>query len=382
MMPDRTRRPRLYFDHNASAPLRDTAREAMLAALQATGNPSSVHGEGRKLRRMIEDARESVAALVGAPPAGVVFTSGASEANNWVTRAGWSRIYVFGLEHESVLAPVRASGAEVVELPVAPDGTADLGVFAHHVLSSDPHPVRTLLTLQMANGETGAIQDVAAAAAFARQHGIAVHTDAVQAVGRLPIDFAGFGVDFLTLSSHKIGGPAGTGALVMRDALTLPAFIAGGGQERRRRAGTENTAGIAGFGAAASLARAEIAAMDDVATLRDRLAGGIIDIVPDAVVIAGKSERLANTLSIAIPGEAAETSVIKLDLAGIAASAGSACSSGRVGTSHVLEAMGLDPTVARSVVRLSLGPTMTLAEIEDALERMSELWAATERRVA
>lgn len=382
MTPDVTRKPRIYFDHNASAPLREAALAAMVHALEAQGNPSSVHGEGRALRRIIEDAREEVAALVHATPAEVVFTSGASEANNWVLNAGWDRIYVFGLEHESVLAPARASGAEVINLPVASDGTADLGAFAHHVLASATLPSRTLLTLQMANSETGVIQDVAAAASFAREHAIAVHTDAVQAAGRLPISFADIGVDFLTLSSHKIGGPAGAGALVIRDGLTLPSLIAGGGQERRRRAGTENAAAIAGFAAAARIARGEVGEMTHIAALRDRLAGGILDILPGAVVIAGQSTRLANTLSVALPGEAAETSVIKLDLAGIAASAGSACSSGKVGASHVLAAMGLDDTLARTTIRLSLGTSTTSAEIEDALERMNELWVATQRRVA
>jgi cysteine desulfurase len=238
------------------------------------------------------------------------------------------------------------------------------------------------LTLQMANSETGVIQDVAAAASFAREHAIAVHTDAVQAAGRLPIAFADIGVDFLTLSSHKIGGPAGAGALVIRDGLTLPSLIAGGGQERRRRAGTENAAAIAGFAAAARIARGEVGEMTHIAALRDRLAGGILDILPGAVVIAGQSTRLANTLSVALPGEAAETSVIKLDLAGIAASAGSACSSGKVGASHVLAAMSLDDTLARTTIRLSLGTSTTSAEIEDALERMNGLWAATQRRVA
>ena len=168
--------PRIYFDHNASAPLRDAAREAMIAALDVTGNPSSVHAEGRAGRRLIEDAREEVAALVGAKPAEVVFTSGASEANNWVMAAGWQRIHVYGFEHESVLAPIRASGAEIEELPVERDGAADLGEFARRVLSAGTLPPRTLLTLQMANSETGVVQDVAAAGAFAREQGIAVHT--------------------------------------------------------------------------------------------------------------------------------------------------------------------------------------------------------------
>ena len=374
--------PRIYFDHNASAPLRDASRDAMIAALDVTGNPSSVHAEGRAGRRLIEDAREEVAALVGATPAEVVFTSGASEANNWVLAAGWQRIYVHGFEHDSVLAPVRGSGVEIEELPVESDGTADLGEFARRVLATGTLPERKLLTLQMANSETGVVQDVAPAAAFAREHGIAVHTDAVQAAGRLPLDFLGLGADYLTISSHKLGGPMGVGALVIRDGLTVPSLIKGGGQERRRRAGTENVAAIAGFGAAARAARDEVARMDRLAALRDRLAAGIVEIVPDAAVIAGQSERLANTLSVAFPGELAETSVIKLDLAGIAVSAGSACSSGKVGASHVLAAMGIDERFARSAIRLSLGWSTSADEVEAFLERFARLRATGSRRVA
>ena len=374
--------PRIYFDHNASAPLRDAARVAMVSALEATGNPSSVHSEGRALRCVIEDAREEVAALVGARPAEIVFTSGASEANNWVMAGRWHRVYVYGIEHESVLAPVRASGAEVVELPVDRDGTADLGEFARRVLSAETLPPRALLTLQMANSETGAVQDVAAAAAFAREHGIAIHTDAVQAAGRLTIDFHDLDVDYLTISSHKLGGPTGVGALVIRDGLKLSPFIAGGGQERRRRAGTENAPAIAGFGAAARAARDEVTKMAVLAQLRDRLAAGICDLAPHAVLIAGQSERLANTLSVAMPGTLAETSVIKLDLAGVAVSAGSACSSGKVGASHVLAAMGIDEHLARSTIRVSLGWSTTTEEVEAFLDRFARLLGAGSRRVA
>ena len=221
---------RLYFDHNASAPLRPAARAAMVAALDLTGNPSAVHAEGRQLRRVVEDAREAVASLVAAKPAEVVFTCGASEANNWVAAAGWQRIYCYAIEHDSVRAPVRATAAEITELPVDRDGAADLGELARHVLEAAPipGPCRTLLTLQMANSETGVIQDVAAAARFCRDHDVVVHTDAVQAAGRLEIDFAGLGLDFMTLSSHKIGGPMGVGALVIRDGLSLANLLLGG----------------------------------------------------------------------------------------------------------------------------------------------------------
>jgi cysteine desulfurase len=356
---------RTYLDWNATAPLRPEARAALVAALDLVGNASSPHAEGRRVRAIVEDAREEVAALVGAKSADVVFTSGGTEANNAVLAGGWDTIVLAGVEHDSVLAPAREMSrggwARLLELPVDRNGVLHVATLAGVPEASGS---RALLSLQLANNETGVIQPVAGVAAAAKSKGLWVHTDAVQAAGRIAVDFRTLGVDFLSLSAHKLGGPKGIGALVMRRNTILPAFIAGGGQERRRRAGTENVAAIAGFGAAARAAGRECAATDRIRALRDQLEAEIRLIAPAAVAIGAEAERLPNTTSIALPGTSAETLVIALDLAGVAVSAGAACSSGKVGASHVLEAMGLEPSLGRAAIRVSLG------------------WGSTERDVA
>ncbi|NOT71069.1 MAG: aminotransferase class V-fold PLP-dependent enzyme [Hyphomicrobium sp.] len=353
---------RVYLDHNATAPLRGEAKAAMIAALDVDGNPSSVHSEGRRARGVIEAAREQVARLVNAKPSEVVFTSGATESNAWVMAQPWDTIFVSGVEHDSILAPARANGAEVIMVPVARDGRVLAEQIAARVLSGAPVG-RALIALQLANNETGVIQDVAAVTAFAREHGLRVHTDAVQAPGRIAIDFAGLDADTMSLSAHKLGGPKGIGALIIRDHYDLAPLIRGGGQERRRRAGTENLAGIAGFGAAAKVALAALADAPRIAGLRDQLERDVCDAVPATVVIAGSAPRLCNTATLTLPGKLAETLVIRLDLAGFAVSAGSACSSGKVGVSHVAEAMGLERDVAAGMIRVSLGPDTTQDDI-------------------
>ncbi|MCB1511516.1 MAG: cysteine desulfurase [Hyphomicrobiaceae bacterium] len=373
---------RTYLDANATAPLRPVARNAVLAAMEQLGNPSSVHTEGRTARRIIEDARERVAALAGARPSEVVFTSGATEANNAAIAGGWDAIITSGIEHDAVLAPARARGAHLVEVPAGGDGVVDAGAVATALLSDPIVRGRVLVSVQMANNETGVVQPVAEIADFARAHGALVHTDAVQAAGRVPLSFADLGVDLMALSAHKIGGPFGVGALVVRDGFDLKRWIVGGGQERRRRAGTENVAAIAGFGAAAEAARNELAAMRRIADLRDRLEAGVRASTPDAVIIAQGSLRLPNTSAVAWPGQSAETLVIKLDLAGIAVSAGSACSSGKVGSSHVLQAMGLAPEIARSAIRVSLGWQSSEADIEAFLQAWRALASSQSRAVA
>jgi len=352
---------RAYLDWNATAPLRPEARTAMIAALDVVGNPSSPHAEGRRVRAVVEDAREEVAALVGARSAEVVFTSGGTEANGAVFAGGWQTIYVAGIEHDSVRAPAWNSKAQVVELPV--DACGVVRAAPLEKCTQQASGPRALVSLQMANNETGVLQPVAAAAAAARSGGMSVHTDAVQAAGRIAIDFRALGADFLSLSAHKLGGPKGIGALVIREGAVLPAFMTGGGQERRRRAGTENVPAIAGFGAAARAAGRDLAAMDRVRSLRDRLEAEIKAITPSAVVIGAEAERLPNTSSVALPGASAETLVIALDLAGVAVSAGAACSSGKVGASHVLDAMGLEPGLARAAIRVSLGWDSTAADV-------------------
>jgi cysteine desulfurase len=367
---------RAYLDWNATAPLRPEAREAMLAALDAIGNPSSPHTEGRRARAIVEDAREQVAALVGAKPAEVVFTSGGTEANNAVLAGGWETICLAGIEHDSVRVPARGSGAQLVDLPVDANGVARVAV-----LEAPPQaPSGALLSLQLANNETGVLQPVARAAALAKANGLSVHTDAVQAAGRIAVDFRALGVDFLSLSSHKLGGPKGVGALVVRDGAALPPLIAGGGQERRRRAGTENVAAIAGFGAAARAAGRDLAEMDRVRALRDRLESEVRAVTPSAAVIAATAERLPNATSVALPGANAETLVIALDLAGVAVSAGAACSSGKVGASHVLEAMRLDPALARAAVRVSLGWGSTGRDVEAFIDAWSHVTAKRRQR--
>ena len=360
--PPRGAGKRTYLDYNATAPLRPEAKAAMVAGLDVIGNASSVHGEGRRARSIVESARESVARLVGAKASEIVFTSGATEANNWVIAQPWTTILTSGIEHHSVLAPVRSSSAAAVMLPIDPHGVVRVEDVAEY-LSSRSFAGPAVCALQLANNETGAIQPVAEIAKLARCHGVAVHTDAVQAAGRMPIDFAALGVDTLAISAHKFGGPKGVGALVICDHLELVPFVRGGGQERRRRAGTENVAAIAGFGAAAEAALRDLQAMAAIRALRDEFEADVKRISPGAVIISEGAPRLANTTALALPGKPAETLVIRLDLAGIAVSAGSACSSGKVGASHVLEAMGFGQDIAASTIRISLGPTTTKDDI-------------------
>ncbi len=366
---------RTYFDYNASAPLVPSARDAMLRVLDLDGNPSSVHAEGRRLRGVIENARENVAALVGARPANVIFMSGATEANVSVLSRGWEQVFAAGIEHDSVLAPIRASGARHIPMPVSADGVVNVAAFAQTVLAMSGTLDRTLVALQLVNNETGAIQPVAEAAAFAREHGIVCHTDAVQAAGRIPIDVGALGVDTLALSAHKIGGPKGIGALVVREGSAFAPLLTGGGQERRRRAGTESVAAIAGFGAAAEVALKELGAFQRIAQLRDRLERGVLQVTPQAVVFGQQCERVANTTCVGLAGAASEILVIKLDVAGFAVSAGSACSSGKVGLSHVLSAMGVDQDAARGAIRVSLGPSSTLADVGSFLAAWQQLHA-------
>ncbi len=353
---------RTYLDYNATAPLKAEAKAAMISALDVVGNASSVHAEGRRARSLIEGARESVARLVGAKPSEIVFTSGATEANNWVIAQPWTAILTSGVEHDSVLAPARASSGEVVMLPLDQNGVVSVKDVAE-LLSTRNFAGPSLIALQSANNETGVIQPVAEIAELARSHGVAMHTDAVQAASRMPIDFAASGVDTLAISAHKFGGPKGVGALVIRDHVDLVPFIRGGGQERRRRAGTENVAAIAGFGAAAEAALRDLAATETIRALRDGLEAEVKRLSPLAVIVSEGARRLANTMALALPGKLAETLVIRLDLAGIAVSAGSACSSGKVGASHVLEAMGLGQDIAAGTIRISLGPTTTKDDV-------------------
>ena len=339
----------IYLDHNATAPLRPEARDAMIRALSVTGNPSSVHGFGRAARRLVEEARDAVAGLVGVTPAQVVFTSGGTEANTMALRglaAAGRRIVVSAVEHPSVLA-----ATEATVFPAVPDGRVALEALDAAMAAGGPAAV----SLMAANNETGVIQPVADAVEIARRHDALVHCDAIQAAGKIPIDFDRLGVDLLSLSAHKIGGPPGVGALVLRDGVVVPPLMTGGGQERGRRGGTENVPGIAGFGAAALAARAGLDAFAALAELRDTLEREVLDVCPSATIFGREVPRLANTSSLEMPGVPAETQVMGFDLAGIAVSAGSACSSGKVAASPVLAAMGVADSQASSTIRVSLG---------------------------
>jgi cysteine desulfurase len=366
-------RLRTYLDYNASAPLRSEARAAMVASMDTTGNPSSVHAEGRAVRAIVERAREEVAQLVNAKPSEVVFTSGATEANNWVMAAGWDEICVSAIEHDSVLEPARAAGARLAALPVSKSGVVDVEAAVATIARARERSGRVLASLMMANNETGVVQPVAEVAAEARRLGAVMHVDAVQAPGRLDIDFAEIGADAMVLSAHKLGGPRGVGALIIRDGVALMPFIKGGGQERRRRGGTENVAGIAGFGAAAAALKREAQAVARISRLRDMLEDGVVRMTPAAVIVGREVPRVANTACIALPGRPAETLVIKLDLDGIAVSAGAACFSGKVKASHVLEAMGLGPEIAGSAIRVSLGPETSEGDVAAFLEAWEKI---------
>jgi len=357
---------RIYLDWNATAPLREEARTAALASLDLVGNPSSVHREGRAARHVIEQAREQVAALVGAAPRNVVFTSGGTEANvlALVPTAARDRLLVSAIEHPSVLAGGRFPAGSVEHLPVTGSGEVDLAALERRVAALEG---RALVSLMLGNNETGVVQPVSQAASVVHAAGGTLHVDAVQAAGRIPCDINALDADLLTLSGHKIGAPKGIGALVGR--APVDPLVKGGGQERGLRGGTENVAGIAGFGAAAAAARGGLAsARGRMAALRDRLEAGLKGTSPQMIIFGAQSERLPNTTLFAVPGMKAETAVIAFDLAGVAVSAGSACSSGKVQPSHVLAAMGVPPQLATAAVRVSLGPGTTESEIERFIE--------------
>jgi cysteine desulfurase len=372
-MPDR-----VYLDWNATTPLRPQARDAMAAAWDLAGNPSSVHAEGRQARKLVEDARIRVAGAVGALPRNVVFTSGGTEANALALTPGLrrgsnppaDRLVVSAIEHASVLAGGRFPPQAVETVGVTRSGLADLD-HLRAMLSGGPP---ALVSLMLANNETGALQPVADASEIVHAGGGLLHVDAIQAFGKISFDIKAMGADLMTLSAHKIGGPKGVGAVVLAEGvLGFEPLLRGGGQELGRRAGTENVAGIAGFGAAVQDA---LGSRDSDAirleTLRDRLESGLRD-TEGMIVFADGGPRLPNTTLFTVPGLKAETAVIGFDLAGVAVSSGSACSSGKVQPSHVLEAMGFGPELAQGAVRLSLGWSTSEADVDRCLEAWRKL---------
>jgi cysteine desulfurase len=360
-----------YLDWNATANLRPEARTAVAAALDVTGNPSSVHAAGRAARRLVETAREQVAALVGTAARDVVFTSGGTEANMLALSPTLGDVLlVSAIEHPSVRSGGRFAAAQ--DIPVTTAGILDLAALERLLAGCS----RPLVSVMLANNETGVIQPIAEVAALVHRAGGLLHVDAVQGPGRIACGFQALGADLMTLSSHKIGGPQGVGALVRRDGLPLDPQIKGGGQERGSRAGTENVAGVAGFGAAAKAAREgwvnEAARM---AALHDRLEAGLKAVAPKAVIFGLEAPRLPNTTLFSVPGMKAETAVIAFDLEGVAVSSGAACSSGKVAPSHVLTAMGTSPDLVMGAIRVSLGYATSdedVGTILKAWEKLSE----------
>jgi cysteine desulfurase len=369
---------RVYLDWNATTPLRAEAREAMAAAWELNGNPSSVHAEGREARRLVEEARARLATAVGALPRNIVFTSGGTEANALALTPGLrlvsglpvKRLLVSAIEHASVLAGGRFPVEAIGMVGVTPAGLLDLDRLRAMIEGGPP----ALVSVMSANNETGALQPVTEAAEIVHAAGGLLHVDAIQALGKAPFDINEINADLVTLSAHKIGGPKGVGALVMADGVMgLEPQLRGGGQELGRRAGTENVVGIAGFGAAVKAAMATLA--DDaprLESLRNRLEKGLRQ-TPEVIVFSETGPRLPNTTLFTVPGLKAETAVIGFDLAGIAVSSGSACSSGKVQPSHVLEAMGFGPELAQGAVRLSLGWSTTETEVDRCLEAWRKL---------
>ncbi|MGX7706996.1 cysteine desulfurase family protein [Methylobacterium sp. Gmos1] len=359
-------RARAYLDHNATSPLRPEVAEAVARALvELPGNPSSIHREGRSARSAVEAARAKVAALVGVGPSQVVFTSGGTEAANAVLsgalrRRGLptpTRLLIGATEHPCCLQGHRFDPDVTEILPVDADGVLRLDVLEARLAALATEGATALVSVQAANNETGVVQPLARIAALACQHGALLHSDAVQAAGRVSIARNIINADAVTLSGHKLGAPKGVGAIVFGGGATLDAaFLRGGGQEARLRAGTENVPGIVGFGVAAELALAAMPAEAvRLADLRDAIEAGVRARAPDAVVFGAAASRLPNTSCFAVPGLKAETALIALDLDGVAVSSGAACASGKVSRSGVLAAMGVDPALSAGALRVSLG---------------------------
>lgn len=371
-------RRRAYLDWNATTPLRPEARAALEAHWDVAGNPSSVHAEGRAARALVEDARYALAQAVDADARDVIFTSGGTEANVLALTPGLmrkggapaGRLIVSAIEHVSVLAGGRFEKADITITPVDRNGVVDLAALRELTQGKPP----ALVSVMLANNETGAIQPIADIADIVHEAGGLLHVDAVQALGKIPVSLRELKADVLSVSAHKAGGPKGIGALVLADGLFgLDPALRGGGQERGRRAGTENVAGIAAFGAAVTAAITSLARDSAMmVTLRDRLEARL-EQHPGAVVFSEAVPRLPNTTLFSAPGLKAETAVIGFDLEGVAISSGSACSSGKVQPSHVLAAMGVAPELIQGALRLSLGWQTQVADIDQCLEAWRKL---------
>ena len=363
-----------YLDYNATTPLRPAVKVAMLAALEVCGNASSIHAAGRRTRGIVEEARAKVAALAGADPGSVIFTSSGTEANATVLKGvtGIARILISAIEHDSVRANARAVAEsmpciEIQEIPVTADGVVNMDALR---MLLEGVKGRTLVCVMAANNETGVVQPIEAIATLAKEFGALLHVDAVQAAGRMPL---AFDTDYVTLSAHKLGGPQGAGALIVKDGAPLTPLIASGGQELNRRAGTENVAALAAFGAAAEEATNFSAENACLAALRDGFEAKLKLLAPDLIIFGASAPRLANTSNFAIPNLAAETAIIALDLDGVAVSSGAACSSGKVGRSHVLAAMGVSDELSRCGLRVSFGWASTEQDADAAIASLKKL---------
>jgi cysteine desulfurase len=375
---------RIYLDWNATAPLGARARAAMLDALRLPGNASSVHGEGRAARAAVDKARRQVAALVGSEPAHVIFTSGATEAANHVLTPDFlmgrapltaGHLYVSAIEHPAIREGGRFDQGRLSQVPVSRDGVVDLAALEALLGSHDRNAGLPIVAVMLVNNETGIVQPIPEAAAIVHAHSGLIVVDAVQAVGRIAVDINTLDADFLILSSHKIGGPKGAGALVSRGEALMPRpLIRGGGQEKGHRSGTENFHAIVGFGAAAEAALDNLGQRSSaLAILRDQLEQGMHQAAPDVIIHGAEVNRVCNTSFFTLPGLKSETGQIAFDLEGIALSAGSACSSGKVGESHVLTAMGHDPKLG--ALRISLGADTTSEDIAQALAAFAKIAA-------
>lgn len=381
---------RTYLDWNAGAPVRASVRAMVADGVGQAGNPSSVHGEGRAARAAIETARRAVAALVGADPKGVTFTSGGTEAAATVLAPDWTlfgrphrfdRLLVSAVEHPCVARGGRFPSGSVEAVPVDANGLVDLAALESRLAALSAAGERAVVSVMLANNETGVVQPVAAVAALARAHGALCHADAVQAAGRMPIDIAALGVDVITLSAHKIGGLQGAGAIVRAsNGFAFPPLMTGGGQEVYARAGTENVLAIRAFGLAAEDAKTDLPSTGDVAARLERVEVLVRAANADAVIFGAGAPRLPNTVAFAIPGLSAETAVIAFDLAGVALSSGSACSSGKVRPSDVLTAMGVPTELARCGLRVSIGPTTTDDDVERFGRVLGDVIAAMTKR--
>lgn len=397
---------RFYLDHNASSPLLDPAKKAMAEAFELYGNPSSVHGDGRRIRAAIEKARVEVAKLLGARPQDVIWTSGGTEANNLALtpslfkkdQQAKAHLFVSAIEHPSVLNGMRFEKLQITVIPVDKAGIIDMEWLEQALqdqirtleISDDqleagfaPGDVPILVSVMTANNETGVIQPIAQIAQISHKAGGLLHTDCVQALGKTPVSLPLLEADLISVSAHKIGGPQGAGALILKDTSIIlrDPLVAGGGQELKRRGGTENVIGIIGFGAAAKLTY-ETMAQDqkNMAELRDELESGLLKISPDAVIFGLDAKRLPNVCCFAVPGFSAETQVIQMDLAQVSISSGSACSSGKVEQSHVLKAMGVADGLSFAALRISLGTSSRKSDVDGFLIAWEKIYSRAKQQ--